>query len=126
MASPILLVRDQRSNSPSLVPAMNASHSSAVKISTGPEGFFESRTAVAPSTKATSTQLSQFGPLRELFRHFARPGSTVNPFASNLIGFPFRPWWVDRASVLQVPRGPQRISAAPKVVVELSRNRLVA
>src|SRR5690606_6252476 len=65
--------RDQRSNSPSLAPATNASHSAGVNTSTGPAGFFESRTAMAPSTNATSTQLSQFGPLRELLRHTAPP-----------------------------------------------------
>src|SRR5690606_41183298 len=65
--------RDRRSSSPSLAPAPNASRSAGVNTSTGPAGFFESRRAMAPSTNATSTQLSQFGPLRELLRHTAPP-----------------------------------------------------
>src|SRR5689334_25401912 len=69
----------QRSNSPSLAPPTNASHSAAVKINAGPDGFFESRTAMASWTNATSTQLSQLGPLRLLLNHCALLRSSLNP-----------------------------------------------
>src|SRR5690606_10972235 len=61
------------SNSPSLAPATNASHSAGVNTSTGPCGSLLSRTAIRSPTNAASTQLSQFGPLLELLRHTAPP-----------------------------------------------------
>ena len=63
--------RSSASNSPSLAPSTKASHSFGVKTNTAPAGFFESRTAMAPSTKATSTQLSVHGPDLVLLRQTA-------------------------------------------------------
>ncbi len=54
-----------------------------MNIRAGPVGFFESRTAIAPRTNATSTQLSQLGPLRELFCQAAPVRSTRNPLVSH-------------------------------------------
>src|SRR5690606_28368123 len=81
--------RDQRSNSPSLAPATNASHSAGVNTSTGPAGFLLSRTALRSPTHATSPQLSQFRPLRVLLRHTAPPRSIISP----------SPWVVRRGTV---------------------------
>src|ERR1019366_1072564 len=62
-----------RSNSPVLIPAVNATHSSGVKVSLGPSGSFESRTATAPGRlRATSTQSPALPPLHDDLRHSAR------------------------------------------------------
>src|SRR5262245_48217085 len=75
-----------RVNSPFNVPAVKAAHSWTVKISTGPVGFLESRTATASGSIATSTQLP-FAPLNELLRHSTLERSTL------LIVAPPQPAW---------------------------------
>ena len=56
-----------RSNSPSLTPSTNASHSDAVNTRTGPSGSRELRSGTVVAQKRTSTQLLYW--LLLLFRH---------------------------------------------------------
>src|SRR5215216_860781 len=73
------------SNSPSRAATVKAAHSWASKTRTGPPRSLESRTAILPSTKATSTH--PFSPLRLLLRQFAPDRSTIIP--SPLLKLPF-------------------------------------
>src|SRR6266511_462617 len=93
-----------RSNSPSLAPATNASHSAGVKINAGPTGSLESRMAIAPSTKATSTQASEYGPLRLLLRQSALSRLTEKPLVSISTTAPLRA----PRSLPPTPRGAAR------------------
>src|SRR5690606_27229995 len=69
--------RGHRSNSPSLTPPMNASHSLGVKIRTGPSWFLLSRMPTYPPERwATSTQAPLLA-LRALFFQTAPERSTA-------------------------------------------------